>query len=61
LFVERHARRRRGVFSYISNQTSGPAPELDVSLRRGRRTSSPSQFGQTKFIRPAQLWQKVHS
>jgi len=37
------------------------APELDGSLRRGRLTSSPSQFGQTKFICWAQLPQYVHS
>ena len=57
LFVERHAHHRRGVFSHLSNQASAPAPELGVSLRRGRRTSSPPQFGQTKFICPAQLAQ----
>ena len=31
--------------------------KLGASLRRGRRTSSPPQFGQTKFICPAQLAQ----
>jgi hypothetical protein len=30
-------------------------------LRRGRRTSSPSQFWQTKFNFSAQLAQYVHS
>ena len=37
------------------------APELDGSLRRGRLTSSPLQFGQTKCICSAQLAQYVHS
>jgi hypothetical protein len=37
------------------------APELDGSLRRGRLTSSPPQFGQTKYICSAQLAQYVHS
>jgi hypothetical protein len=37
------------------------APKLDGSLRRGRFTSSPPQFGQTKFICSAQLPQYVHS
>jgi hypothetical protein len=37
------------------------APELDGSLRRGRLTSSPPQFGQTKFVCSAQLPQYVHS
>jgi len=37
------------------------APELDGSLRRGRLTSSPPQFGQTKFICSVQLAQYVHS
>ena len=46
------------LFSYLSNQASAVPPELDVSLRRGRRTSSPSQFGQTNVICPAQLAQK---
>ena len=35
--------------------------ELNGSLRRGRLTSSPPQFGQTKFICSAQLPQYVHS
>src|SRR4029077_15491126 len=46
------------LFSYLSNQASAVPPEPDVSLRRGRRTSSPSQFGQTNVICPAQLAQK---
>ena len=37
------------------------APELDGSLRRGRLTSSPPQFGQTKYICSAQVAQYVHS
>jgi hypothetical protein len=37
------------------------APELGGSLRRGRLTSSPPQFGQTKYICSAQLAQYVHS
>jgi hypothetical protein len=37
------------------------APELNGSLRRGRLTSSPPQFGQTKYICSAQLAQYVHS
>src|SRR6266540_3559639 len=44
LFVERHAHDRRRVLSHLSNQASAAAPELGSSLRRGRRTSSPSQF-----------------
>jgi len=37
------------------------APELDGSLRRGRLTSSPPQFGQAKYICSAQFPQYVHS
>jgi hypothetical protein len=36
-------------------------PGLDGSLRRGRLTSSPPQFEQTKFSFSAQLPQYVHS
>src|SRR4029077_15399389 len=61
LFVERYAYHRRRVLSHLSNQAPPEAPEVDVSLRRGRRASSPSHFGQTNFICPAQLAQKVHS
>ena len=61
LFVERYAHHRRRVLSHLSNQARAEAPEVGVSLRRGRRTSSPSQFGQTNFICPAQFAQKVHS
>src|SRR5882724_3818512 len=60
LLVDRHAHDRRRVFSYLSNQASAEA-ELAGSFRRGRCTSSPSQFGQTKFICSAQLAQYVHS
>src|SRR6516165_3114376 len=60
LLVDRHANDRRRVFSYISNQASAET-ELAGFLRRGRRTSSPSQFGQTKFVCLAQLVQYVHS
>src|SRR5262249_517079 len=61
LCAKRNAHRRGGVFSYLPNQASTAAPEVDAPLRRGRRTSSPSQFGQTKFICSEQLAQKVHS
>ncbi len=60
LLVDRHAQDRRRVFSYVSDQESAEAGLAD-SLRHGRRTTSPSQFGQTKFICSAQLAQNVHS
>src|SRR5439155_1298283 len=45
----------------LSNQASTAALELGRSSRRGRRTSSPPQFGQTAFICSAQFTQYVHS
>jgi hypothetical protein len=33
----------------------------DTEAGRGRRTSSPPQFGQTWLISPAHAGQKVHS
>ena len=60
LLVSRHAHNRRRVFSHVSDQASAEAGVAD-SLRRGRRTSSPSQFGQTKFTCSEQLAQYVHS
>ena len=38
-----------------------PVRETSTFLRRGRRTSSPPQFGQTADIASVQLWQNVHS
>lgn len=35
--------------------------EDDSAFFRGRRTSSPPQFGHTAFISSVQLGQKVHS
>src|SRR5204862_1200905 len=49
LFIDRHAYDPRRVFSYLSNQASADTEVADC-LRRGLRTSSPSQFRQTKFI-----------
>jgi hypothetical protein len=48
-------------FPFVLVRLDHVPPELDGSLRRGRLTSSPSQFGQTKFICSAQLAQYVHS
>ena len=49
------------MLSHLSDQAPTESPELTGSLRRGRRTSSPLQFGQTTFMLSAQLAQYVHS
>ena len=59
--ADQNAHDRRGMFSDLSNQAPAESPEVAGSLRRGRRTSSPWQFGQIKSICSAQLPQNVHS
>jgi hypothetical protein len=62
---ERQVRRTQGIplfeIALVLVRFDHVAPELDGSLRRGRLTSSPPQFGQTKYICSVQLAQYVHS
>jgi hypothetical protein len=61
LFCSRRKRSRFFEIARVLVRLDHVAPELGGSLRRGRLTSSPPQFGQTKYICSAQLAQYVHS
>ncbi|GMA16704.1 hypothetical protein GCM10025871_30350 [Deinococcus metallilatus] len=52
----------RGLLRQVVRRRRRPtAAEATERVRRGRRTSSPSQLGQVWFIAAAQARQKVHS
>jgi hypothetical protein len=52
--------RNSGTLAFVASALVA-ALEPDRFWRRGRRTSSPSQFGQIAFICSAQFAQYVHS